>query len=296
MSMISYLTKGTLSTFPGIALITIAVIVFSALWGLRRPRGWPNGPVGLPFIGSAFELVKNPHLTMAKYAKKYGPIYSMKIGTRRVVVLNTMNMAKEALVDKANDFAGRMQTQSFDIISEGGNDIFFSDFSKFWQFRRKLGAKTIRKYASGLELERLFQKESIPRLLKAIEEKNEEPFQLKTLIMLMIVNIVGAMCFGKQYDLDDPEFLEIVQSIQNTVNTFGNGLIGDVLPILRHVPTPSVVTARRGFRKWLGIIQKHVDDHVDKFQYDNTNTQDLIDELLKSRIDEETISSKRHTV
>ncbi|XP_070574467.1 cytochrome P450 1A1-like isoform X2 [Ptychodera flava] len=291
MSVISYLTKGTFSAFPGIALIVIAVIVFSALWGLRRPRGWPNGPVGLPFIGSAFELVRNPHLTMAKYAKKYGPIYSMKIGTRRVVVLNTMDMVKEALVDKANDFAGRMQTQSFDIISEGRNDIVFGEFSKFWQFRRKLGAKTIRKYASGPELERLFQKEALPRLLKAIEEKNEEPFQLKTLIMLTIVNIVGAMCFGKQYDLEDQEFQEIVKVTKNTLDNFGNGLMGDVMPILRHVPTPSVVMARRGVLKWLGIIQKHVDDHMDKFQNDNTNTQDLIDELLKSRTDEATISS-----
>ncbi|XP_070574461.1 steroid 17-alpha-hydroxylase/17,20 lyase-like [Ptychodera flava] len=283
MSLLVSLIESALCSPHCVVMIFAACVILTMIWGLRIPRGWPDGPVGFPFIGSAFELVHLPHRTLTKYAKKYGPIYSLKIGTRRTVVLNTMDMAKEAFVDKANDFAGRVQTQSFDLISEGGKDIFFSDFTKLWQFRRKVGVSTIRKYASGLDLERLFQEEAIPRLFGAIEGKNENPFQTRPLIMLMIVNIIGSMCFGTQYELDDPEFLELVRITDNMVKTFGNGLIGDAFPIFRPLPTPTLLRARKNLIEWFDIVQTHVDEHVDKLYCNKVHSRDLIGELLKAK-------------
>jgi ent-kaurene oxidase len=38
---------------------------------------------------------KKPHQTFAKWAEKYGPIYSVKTGASKLIVLNSAQVAKE---------------------------------------------------------------------------------------------------------------------------------------------------------------------------------------------------------
>ena len=44
--------------------------------------------------------------------KKYGDIFSLKFAKRDVIVLNSIDVVKEALVKKAVEFAGRPKTYS----------------------------------------------------------------------------------------------------------------------------------------------------------------------------------------
>lgn len=51
---------------------------------------------GLPLIGNLLQLKeKKPHKTFAKWAEKYGPIYSIRTGASTVIVLNSTDVAKE---------------------------------------------------------------------------------------------------------------------------------------------------------------------------------------------------------
>lgn len=51
---------------------------------------------GWPLIGNLLQLKeKKPHLTFAKWAATYGPIYTIRTGTSTVVVLNSTELAKE---------------------------------------------------------------------------------------------------------------------------------------------------------------------------------------------------------
>lgn len=51
---------------------------------------------GLPLIGNLHQLKeKKPHQTFAKWAEKYGPIYSIKMGASKLIVLNSAQVAKE---------------------------------------------------------------------------------------------------------------------------------------------------------------------------------------------------------
>ena len=51
---------------------------------------------GLPLIGNLHQLkAKRPHQTFAKWAEIYGPIYSIRLGSSTMVVLNSAELAKE---------------------------------------------------------------------------------------------------------------------------------------------------------------------------------------------------------
>ena len=55
---------------------------------------------------------KSVNEVFADFRKKYGDIFSLKFGKQNVIVLNTIEVVKEALVKKAVEFAGRPKTYS----------------------------------------------------------------------------------------------------------------------------------------------------------------------------------------
>lgn len=52
-------------------------------------------------------------------SKRYGPVFTVHLGTRRVVVLCGYDAVKEALVDQAEEFSGRGENATFDWLFKG---------------------------------------------------------------------------------------------------------------------------------------------------------------------------------
>lgn len=88
----------------GIALATIFVL--SIIKSSIRPRNFPPGPIGLPLLGHIpFMDVKNVGRSCKKLGQKYGDIFSLFLGTKAVVVLNSWASIKEAFSKK--EFSGK---------------------------------------------------------------------------------------------------------------------------------------------------------------------------------------------
>ena len=51
--------------------------------------------------------------------KKYGTVYSMKVGSFKLVVAEDADSVKEVLVKKSSDYAGRPPFHSFALASLG---------------------------------------------------------------------------------------------------------------------------------------------------------------------------------
>ncbi|XP_077983162.1 steroid 17-alpha-hydroxylase/17,20 lyase-like [Glandiceps talaboti] len=267
-----------------VILLLLVILVVFAVRSVHIPAGFPPGPRGLPFIGSIAELVKDPMTPLTKYTKQYGDVYSLKIGGDRIIMLNEIEVVKEALVKKQNEFAGRSLTMySIQLASEGGENIIFGDFTPKWKLLRKISHQAIRNYASGSKLETLVREEAFPRLQKAIDEKNGEPFDPQPLLMLMVANVISSMCFGERYDLDDPEFQEILTIMKEANESFGSGLLADFIPIFRHVPTKGLRLAKEFVNRWISLIQRKIDKH--KKNFDEDNIHDLVDDILKIQKD-----------
>lgn len=58
-------------------------------------------------------------LCVPQLSKKYGPIYTIQLGTRRVVVLCGYRAVKEALLDQGEEFGGRGKQATFDFLFKG---------------------------------------------------------------------------------------------------------------------------------------------------------------------------------
>ncbi|KAG9455689.1 hypothetical protein H6P81_000197 [Aristolochia fimbriata] len=74
----------------------------------KRKSDHPPAVPGLPLIGNLLQLkAKKPHQTFSKLAEKYGPIYSIKTGASSLVILNSSELAKEAMVTRFSSISSR---------------------------------------------------------------------------------------------------------------------------------------------------------------------------------------------
>lgn len=108
----------------------LVALVLVGLWQLskigRRPKNYPPGPPTLPIIGNLHQIPQEKrHLQFEKWAREYGPIYSLMLGTKVMIVLNS-DLAIKDLVDKRGAiYSSRPEAYIAQDILSGGLRILF---------------------------------------------------------------------------------------------------------------------------------------------------------------------------
>ncbi|KAK2098919.1 hypothetical protein P7K49_024370 [Saguinus oedipus] len=104
-------------------LVTLLLFTLTYFfWPKRKSPGakYPKSLLSLPLVGSLPFLPRHGHMhqNLFKLQKKYGPIYSLRMGSNNTVIVGNHQLAKEVLMKKGKDFSGRPQMGA--VIS---NDI-----------------------------------------------------------------------------------------------------------------------------------------------------------------------------
>jgi ecdysteroid 25-hydroxylase CYP306A1 len=110
------------------ALLLVVASSVALLWFLQR-RGppVPPGPRGVPILGFLPWIdPKAPHLTFARLAKLYGPIYSLKLGNVFTVVLSDQQLIRQTLAKDV--FVGRAPLYFTHGIMKGYGECSFFCF------------------------------------------------------------------------------------------------------------------------------------------------------------------------
>ncbi|KAF2927269.1 hypothetical protein DAI22_06g191700 [Oryza sativa Japonica Group] len=113
----------------------VAAVALAERAGVIAPRKRPNAPPavpGLPIIGNLHQLKeKKPHQTFTKWAEIYGPIYTIRIGASSVVVLNSTEVAKEAMVAKFSSISTRKLSKALTVLTRDKSMVATSDYGDF---------------------------------------------------------------------------------------------------------------------------------------------------------------------
>ena len=101
-----------------------------------------------------------------------------------MVVVSNIDAAKESLIHKSSEFAGRPLCYTGIETAKGkktgrGIDIVYSDYGPYWQTIRKLAHKALKMYgANRTQLEQIIVTHT-KELIERLEEKHEESFDPK---------------------------------------------------------------------------------------------------------------------
>nr|XP_034978011.1 cytochrome P450 2J2-like isoform X3 [Zootoca vivipara] len=245
-----------------------------------RPRDFPPGPMPLPFLGNMLHMdFKKPHFSMQKFAKKYGNIFSLQVGNRRVVVVNGLQLVKETLVHQGENFVDRPVLPLDKEIFTSFGLIFSNGLS--WKQQRRFALSTLRNFGLGKRSSEERIQEESRYLTDAIEAENGQPFNPHFQINNAVSNIICSVTFGDRFDYYDSRFQMLLHLLDET--TYLQATIWS-----RHLPGPHHTV----FKNWgklksfvRGIIEKHKED------WNPSEPRDFIDAYLNEMAKEDSASS-----
>nr|ACL52611.1 unknown [Zea mays] len=105
----------------------------------RSNAGLPPGPTGLPLLGSLPSLDPQLHVYFARLAARYGPIFSIRLGSKLGVVVTSPELAREVLREQDLVFSGRDVPDAARSISYGGGqNIVWNPVGPTWRLLRRV--------------------------------------------------------------------------------------------------------------------------------------------------------------
>ncbi|XP_046326946.2 steroid 17-alpha-hydroxylase/17,20 lyase-like [Haliotis rufescens] len=236
----------------------------------------PPGPRGWPLLGNLLEF-RNASIyeKLTEWKAQYGPVVRFNIGPMTMVALNNIDVVLEALVKRQADFAGRPQTYTLLLLSDGGKNIVFGDYSPTWKQHRKLATKALKHYMTGTRLDQGIER-SLTKGIELIQEM-EGPFNPHDIVSLIVFNIINNICFSVTCDVHDNYFKEMVH-VLNSFLDIGNGFLEDVIPPLRLFHTQKLKTIMKEVLKFTGNLNEEIDKHRQTVSKDSI--RDFCDALL----------------
>ncbi|KAL5844998.1 hypothetical protein ACOSQ4_010956 [Xanthoceras sorbifolium] len=193
----------------------------------RKTRGaWPF--LGhLPLLGGQ----QPPHVTLGDMADKYGPIFSIKMGVYRTIVVSNWEMAKECLTTNDKVFANRPKMLIAEVMGYNYAMVGFSPYGPYWRQVRKIAV---------LELLSNHRVQMFKHV-RETEVKAAVSLDMKKWLGDITLNVIYKITVGKRYvgttrpsgDHGAEENDQWRDAVRRFFELAGKFVVWDALPFLR---------------------------------------------------------------
>ncbi|KAI5859431.1 cytochrome P450 [Durotheca rogersii] len=200
----------------------------------------PKGPKGLPIIGSFLFLSHYPELTLDKWAKRFGSLYSVWLGKQLVIVISSPDVAKDLMVSNGAICSSRkdMYIKSQTIFA--GRGITATPYNDTWRRHRRIAnawlhQKAVDKFTSVFDREAT---DMVNCLLEASQSGaalvNPQSFAGRCSLNNMLSIVFGVRTASVQDPLVSTA-LRLGREFMNCTGPVSNLI--DFLPLLEYFPS-----------------------------------------------------------
>ncbi|XP_069590383.1 cytochrome P450 2K1-like [Ranitomeya imitator] len=200
--------------------IFIALFIYWINGTKKSTAKMPPGPMPLPVIGNLNLLdLEKPHESLMQLSEKYGEIFTLHFGPKKMVILAGYKIVKEALVTRAEDFGERAVSPIFEVAFKGHGLIFSN--GEQWKSLRRFTLSTLRDFGMGKKsVEARIQDELMP-LIESFKSHNGKPFNNHLLINSAVSNVICSIIYGKRFEYDDPTFEKLIKMLDDNAKLTG---------------------------------------------------------------------------
>ncbi|KAG8542002.1 hypothetical protein GDO81_027706 [Engystomops pustulosus] len=241
-------------------------------------KNYPPGPRSWPLIGNLHLIdFRRPHLTYLQLSKKYGPVFSVRMGMKKMVVIAGYEAVKEALVTNAEEFGERGLLR---IFKKMDNEMgLVSSRGENWKIMRRFTMTTLRDFGMGKStIEERIIGECV-NLTKYFASFKGKPFDTTMIMNAAVANIIVPILIGKRMSYDDPQFKRLLSLTNENVRLMGSPmvLLYDLFPFLELFPG-SHKTIIKNVTEFYDFIERTFVEHLKNL--DENDQRSLIDVFL----------------
>ena len=231
-----------LPIFPSRALIGLAVLVVTigVLYGthvnnLRKRLPLPPGPPGNPIWGHLQVIPRDhPERQFVEWGKQYdSDILYFNILGRPMIVLNSVNSARDLMDKKGANYADRPRFVLFEVMG-WGITLTFLRWSPRFKLHRKLLQQSFTQ--SACKSYRPVQREEARRAVKAILHK---PQDWELLLREFSTAVVLRIGFGIDVQQENDPYVQMAIDVEEATGKGGvpGASIVDFFPVFRYLPS-----------------------------------------------------------
>ncbi|XP_022771510.1 cytochrome P450 82G1-like [Durio zibethinus] len=266
---------------------------------IPEPSGsWPL--IGhLHLLGGKETLCKK----LGAMADKYGPLYSLKLGSRRVLVVSSWEIAKDCLINNDRTLATRANIAAGRHIGYNNAILALAPYGEYWRNIRKIATiellsshrleklKHIRFSEMDLFIKELFG------LCAQNRADNCAQVTMNEVLERLTFNINLRMLVGKRFSSStyaqvNSEPWRYEKAIKQAVYLFGIFVLADALPYLEWMDIQGHVRSMKKTAKELNsVISVWLEDHLRrKKESQSTCESDFMDVMLANLPEDAVIS------
>ncbi|XP_048092139.1 steroid 17-alpha-hydroxylase/17,20 lyase [Alosa alosa] len=286
-----------LTLFLG-GLIVLAALLKCLLELRRSPGRLPCLP-RLPLLGSLLSLRSElpPHLLFTQLACTYGKLYALYLGPHLALVVNDYAHAREVLLGKGREFAGRPYMVTTELLTRGGKDIAFADYSPLWRGQRKLVHSAFSLFGEGSSKLQTIVLEAADCLVAELLSLGAQRecvgngvcegvcrcvcVDPAPAILRAVTNVVCRLVFSGNYSAGDPELREVMDYNDGIVQTIARGALVDIYPWLRIFPNKDLEKLKACVKVRDSLLTTKLEEHKESLT--PGDPRDLLDALLEGR-------------
>ncbi|KAI3691677.1 hypothetical protein L6452_31479 [Arctium lappa] len=193
-------------------------------------------------------------------SQKYGPIFSLRLGTKLHVVVNTMDLVKVVARDLDHTFSNRDAPLTALTITYGGLDVAFSS-QKHWRDMRKILVSRVLSNAN-LDASRSFRTNGVRKTVKDVYGRIGTEININKIAYDTEINVVTNMLWGCSQGKNDDDsssqvgdgFQEIAYKIMELLAAPN---ISDFIPMLSRFDL-------QGRQRDMKKLKEHIDRIFEK--------------------------------
>ncbi|XP_076846215.1 cytochrome P450 2J5-like isoform X1 [Brachyhypopomus gauderio] len=275
LSLLVHVDWGTAGLLVLLVLLSVLLLEVFRLNSLRSRV--PPGPTPLPFVGNMVPFMKN-QMASTRLLTQYGELCTVHMGRKPMVVLNSVELMKEAFVHNGTVFSGRPCMPLTKSITNGYGIIMVT-YSTAWKEQRRFVLHTLRNFGLGRKTVEERVVEEAEHLVRELQQHEGKPFYPIHPIMNAVANIICSIVFGDRFEYNNKCFAKLLTLLNEYLHLVGTpaAQIYNMLPIIKYFPGPHQKILSNA-SALLAFIREAVLEH--KKTLDPDNLRDFIDAYL----------------
>ncbi|KAA0039878.1 hypothetical protein IC582_027345 [Cucumis melo] len=257
--------------YSAFSILSIGVVVLAIIKYLLKfnsNKNLPPSPPSIPIIGHLHLLKLPVHRTLQTLSQKYGPVLSLRFGSRLVVVVTSLEAAEECFTKNDVIFANRPNFAVSHCLSYNETTLGAAPYGDHWRKLRRVSTLEIL-CSSRLNANYEIRRDEVRRAVKKIFEVSRDGFgkvEFKPLVKELTMNITMRMVAGKRYYGEEAAKSSEARTFQAIVHELFEFTLSsypaDFLPILKYIDIQGFMKrAKKLIARvdafWQGLIDEH---------------------------------------